>query len=151
MPALPSDLVSQRPFGHDPFLVRQLKSVQDRLAQYDNMLVTANEHVDRLLKEVKMYGDVLNQVGDERNRALEEHKRLSEENTQLRAGVNSVFLLKSILRISRLTRLGRVTARKLRNGWRELKLRTQSRLKGRAPKAANRQTSQAFQKDSKSV
>jgi hypothetical protein len=110
IPALESDLVSRRPFGYDPFLLRQ-----------QNLLATANGHIDRLLKEVKMYGEVIDQVGKERNRALEENRRLVEENRQLRSGINSVLLLKLILRIGRLCR---IVARKLRNGWRELKLRS---------------------------
>jgi hypothetical protein len=151
MPALASNLVSKTPFGHDPYLLRHLKTVQDRLAQYDKMLITANEHVDRLLKEVKMYGEVINQVGKERNRALEEHKRLVEENRQLRAGVNSILLLKSILRVSRLTWLCRIAVRKLRNSWRQMQLRTRNRLKVTAPEVTHGKTSRAFDNDVESV
>jgi hypothetical protein len=113
LPALESNLVSRRPFGYDPFLLRQ-----------QNLLATANAHIDRLLKEVKMYGEVIDQVGKERNLALDENRRLAEENRQLRGGINSILLLKSILRVSRLIWLCRIVARKLRNGWREMKLRS---------------------------
>jgi hypothetical protein len=113
VPALESGLVSRRPFGYDPFLLRQR-----------SLLATANGHIDRLLKEVKMYSEVIDQVGNERNRALEENKRLIEENEQLRRGINSVLLLKFLLRVSWLVWICRTIARKLRNGWRELKLRS---------------------------
>ena len=113
LPALEPGLVSRSPFGYDPFLLRQ-----------QNLLVTANGHIDRLLKEVKMYGEVIDQVSNERNRALEDNRRLFEENRQLRRGINSILLLKSILRVGRLTWLCRIVARKLRNGWRDLKLRS---------------------------
>ena len=113
LPALEPGLVSRRPFGYDPFVIRQ-----------QTLLATANRHIDRLLKEVKMYGEAIDQVGKERNRALEENKRLFQENRQLRRGINSIVLLKLILRSSGLIWLVRRVARKLRNGWRELKPRS---------------------------
>jgi hypothetical protein len=124
LPPLPSDLVSRRPFGHDPFLFRHFKSLQERLSDYDKMLVTANNHVDRLLKEVKMYGKAINEVGNERNRLLDQNRKLVDENRQLRAGVQSILLVKAILRVSGLIWLCRIVARKLRNGWREMTLRS---------------------------
>ena len=113
LPSLEPGLVSRRPFGYDPFVIRQ-----------QTLLATANGHIDRLLKEVKMYGEAIDQVGKERNRALEENKRLFQENRQLRRGINSIVLLKLILRASGLIWLVRRVARKLRNGWRELKPRS---------------------------
>ena len=73
-----------------------------------------------------MYGEAIDQVGKERNRALEENKRLFQENRQLRRGINSIVLLKLILRASRTNlvssqgrsqapeRLARVEAAKLK-------------------------------------
>jgi hypothetical protein len=120
MPALDSGLVSRRPFGHDPFLLRQ-----------HNLLTTANGHVDRLLGEVKMYGEVLNQIGNENNRLreanerlIEENKRLKKDNSPLRNRLGSVVFLRSVLRVMTdgLPGLARITARKLRDSWRVWKL-----------------------------
>jgi hypothetical protein len=121
MAALESGLVSRKPFGHDPFLLRQHK-----------LLFTANTHIDRLLGEVRMYGEALEKLGNERNRLFAENKRLIEENnylkkdnSQLRRGLTSVVLLRWIWRmtVGRLMGMARIAARKLRNSWRELKPR----------------------------
>ena len=130
LPALQLGLVSRSPFGYDPFLLRQQK-----------LLATANGHIDRLLQEVKMYGEVIDQVGKERNRLLKENRQLIEENKLLRGGINSIFLLKAILGTSRLTLLCEIVARKLRNGFRGLKLRARTRVRVTAPEGANRQAS----------
>jgi hypothetical protein len=112
VPELEPALVSRRPFGYDPFLLRQ-----------HNLLTTANSHIDRLLKEVKMYGEVIDQVGSERNRLLEENRRLIAENRLLLRASNLVIVLKSVSGLSRLTWLCRLIVRKLYNGWRGLMFR----------------------------
>jgi hypothetical protein len=70
-----------------------------------------------------MYGEVIDQIGRERNRLLEENRRLIEENRLLLRASNIVILLKSVLGLGRLTYLCRVIVRKLYNGWRGLMLR----------------------------
>jgi chromosome segregation ATPase len=88
-------VVTSRPLGHDAYLLSeverlraQLREATDRYEEQGRHLTKAYLDTDRLLSEVRSYGDALNRVSEEM-RALEAENRILRES--IRALIRHLF------------------------------------------------------------
>ena len=109
-----TSLVTSTPLGHDAYLLgeverlrAQVRGVSAMYEKQERRLTAAYHDSDRLLEEVRSYGDALNRVAEqmrgleikaglieEQKSRLEEQKsRLEEENSQLRLDLESIRAL----------------------------------------------------------
>jgi hypothetical protein len=109
LPELPRDVVTSKPVGNDPYLRAQLNALTHKYEVQGRHLTKAYHDTDRLLAEVRSYGDALNRVSEEM-RALEAQNKILRES--IRALIR--HLLRAVRR--RLIQTMKVVASRARSG-----------------------------------